>query len=604
MAGNLSPYVIEQVRAASDIVEVISGYFPLKRAGANFVALCPFHKEKTPSFHVNPQRQIFHCFGCHKGGDVFTFLREYEHISFLDAVRRLAERANIPLAFEDDPHYRQTRQLKEVLLEIHEQLTRRWQQALQQDSAGQAARDYLQRRGVSAEAIGLFRLGFAPEAWDDTVNWARSKGYDLALMEQAGLVVRHEARDHYYDRFRGRLMFPICDEQGRVIAFSGRTLNPEEKTGKYVNSPETPIFVKSRVFYGLDKSRRAIQEARQAVVCEGQLDLIACYMAGVRHVVAPQGTAFTGEHARILKRYVEEVVLCFDADPAGQNAAERVADGLLPLGIAVRVARLPAPHDPDSLVRERGPGALQQAVEEAPGYFDFLLDRLCAQYSPATDKGRLEITRRMATALKKTRSEVLLETYAQKTALRFGLTPTVFLQQFRATPVAETEGLMVEDTPEAPAEQAPDVERRLLQLVMCHDAAAPAWLAALDLAWITSEPVRRLLALRRTAAENQTWQGVAALMTTLEEEKLRNLLSASLCDERPMSQPEKEVRDALQKLRNDHLSLQTKRLQEQLSRTDVSEEQKLAVAAEHARLTQLKRQPLVLPPVTSAADRA
>jgi DNA primase len=594
VGGLISPQVIEQVRAASDIVEVISGYFPLKRAGANFVALCPFHKEKTPSFNVNPQRQIFHCFGCHKGGDVITFVREYENISFLEAVRRLAERANIPLAFEDDPHYRQTRQVKDVLLEIHEQLTRRWQQALNQDSLGQTAREYLEKRGVSPEAVQLFRLGYAPEAWDDTVNWARHKGYDMALMEQAGLVVRAEGREHYYDRFRGRLMFPICDEQGRVIAFSGRTLNPEEKTAKYVNSPETPIFTKSRVFYGLDKSRRAIQEARQAVICEGQLDLIACYMAGVRHVVAPQGTAFTGEHARILKRYVEEVVLCFDADTAGQNAAERVADGLLPLGMAVRVAVLPAPHDPDSLVREQGPEALQRVVREAPDYFDFLLDRLCQQYSPGTDKGRLEITRRMATALHKARNEVLLETYAQKTALRFGLNPSVFIQQFRATPVAAMEGLMVEEAPAPPAEQPPDVEMRLLQLVMCHDDAAPAWLAAMDLAWITSEPVRRLLAMRRLAAENQTWQGVAALMTTLEEERLRNLLSAALLDERPMTRPEVEVRDALQQLRNQYLSQQIKLLQAQLSRTDLPPEQMLAAAAEYSRLTQLKRQPLAL----------
>ncbi|WCJ58916.1 DNA primase [Fontisphaera persica] len=594
MGGLISPQVIEQVRAASDIVEVISGYFPLKRAGANFVALCPFHKEKTPSFNVNPQRQIFHCFGCHKGGDVITFVREYENISFLEAVRRLAERANIPLAFENDPHYRQTRQVKDVLLEIHEQLTRRWQQALNQDSRGQAAREYLEKRGVSPEAVQLFRLGYAPEAWDDTVNWARHKGYDMAVMELAGLVVRAEGREHYYDRFRGRLMFPICDEQGRVIGFSGRTLNPEEKTAKYVNSPETPIFTKSRVFYGLDKSRRAIQEARQAVICEGQLDLIACYMAGVRHVVAPQGTAFTGEHARILKRYVEEVVLCFDADTAGQNAAERVADGLLPLGMAVRVAVLPAPHDPDSLVREQGPEALQRVVREAPDYFDYLLDRLCCQYSPGTDKGRLEITRRMATALQKARNEVLLETYAQKTALRFGLNPSVFIQQFRATPVAAMEGLMVEETPAPPEEQPPDVEMRLLQLVMCHDDAAPAWLAAMDLAWITSEPVRRLLAVRRLAGENQTWQGVAGLMTTLEEERLRNLLSAALLDERPMTRPEVEVRDALQQLRNQYLTQQIKLLQAQLSRTDLPPEQMLAAAAECSRLTQLKRQPLVL----------
>lgn len=604
MGGLISPQVIEQVRAASDIVEVIGGYFPLKRAGSNFVALCPFHKEKTPSFHVNPQRQIFHCFGCHKGGDVFTFIREYENISFLEAVRRLAERANIPLAFEDDPQYRQSRQLKEVLLEIHEQLARRWQQALMQDSGGQVARDYLAQRGVDEEAVRLFRLGYAPDAWDDTVNWARHKGYDLAVMEQAGLIIRAEGREHYYDRFRGRLMFPICDEQGRVIAFSGRTLNPEDKGAKYVNSPETPIFTKSRVFYGLDKSRRIIQEERQAVVCEGQLDLIACYMAGVRHVVAPQGTAFTGEHARILKRYVEEVVLCFDGDRAGQEAAERVAEGLMPLGIAVRVAVLPAQHDPDSLVREQGAAALQEVVKEAPDYFDFLLDRLCAEYSTNSDKGRLEITRRMASALKRTRNEVLLETYAQKTALRFGMSPSAFIQQFRATPETRLEGLMVEEVPESSFERPPEVEMRLLQLVMCHDEDAPAWLAQMDLAWVNSEPVRRLLALRRVAGERGEWHGVGALLTTLEEESLRNLLSEALLDVRPMNRPAVEVRDALQHLRNQYLARRVKALQAQLSQPGLTPEQMLAHAAEIKQLGLAMRTPLQLSSASITSGQA
>src|SRR5204862_4547936 len=181
-------------------------------------------------------------------------------------------------------------------------------------------------RGGSAVAMKLFRLGYAPEQWDDTVNWATGKQYDMALMEQSGLVTRKEDSNRYYDRFRGRLMFPICDEQGRVIAFSGRVLAGDEKTAKYVNSPETPIFTKSKVFFGLDKSKRAVLDAGFALVCEGQLDLIACFMAGVQNVVAPQGTAFTAEHARILKRYVSEVVLCFDSDNAGQNAASRSLD--------------------------------------------------------------------------------------------------------------------------------------------------------------------------------------------------------------------------------------------------------------------------------------
>ena len=246
MSGFFSPATLEQIRSASDIVDVIGSYVPLKRAGANFTALCPFHKEKSPSFNVNPQRQIFHCFGCHKGGDVFTFVKEYENLPFPDAVRRLAERAKIPIEMDVTPGQQQSRHIKDSLLQIHEQITQRWQNALANEASGQIARDYLVKRGVSAEAIKLFRLGYAPDLWDDTVNWAKSKGHELTLVEQGGLILRKEGAENHYDRFRGRLMFPICDEQGRVIGFSGRVLDAEAKTAKYVNSPETPIFTKGK----------------------------------------------------------------------------------------------------------------------------------------------------------------------------------------------------------------------------------------------------------------------------------------------------------------------------------------------------------------------
>src|SRR6266498_1490317 len=249
MAAFIPPDKLEQIRAASDIVEVIGAVLPLKRAGANFTALCPFHREKSPSFNVNPTRQIFHCFGCHKGGDVFTWVREYENLSFAEAVKRLADRASIPLEFDQHAGQPPARRLKEMLLQTHEQIAQRWQHALARDLAAQLTRDYLARRGVSEEAVKLFRLGYAPEAWDDTVKWAQTKGYDLALVQKAGLIIQKEGGG-YYDRFRGRLMFPICDEQGRVIAFSGRILAADEKTAKYVNSPETDIFTKSKVFFG------------------------------------------------------------------------------------------------------------------------------------------------------------------------------------------------------------------------------------------------------------------------------------------------------------------------------------------------------------------
>src|SRR5215831_4245230 len=411
----------ERIRAANDIVDVIGSYLPLKRAGANFTALCPFHKEKTPSFSVNPHLQIFKCFGCQKGGDVFTFIMEYESVDFPEALKRLADRAKIPLEYEQGGAEQQSRHLKDTLFTIHDQIAQRWQGALTNEAQGQIARDYLAKRGVSAEAVKLFRLGYAPELWDDTVNWGKGKGYEPGLLEKAGLIIRKEGADGFYDRFRGRLMFPICDEQGRVIGFSGRILSGDEKVAKYVNSPETPIFTKSRVFFGLDKSKRALLETGYGVVCEGQLDLIACFMGGVQNVVAPQGTAFTADHARILKRYVEEVVLCFDSDEAGQNAAVRSLDSLLASGLSVRVAVVPSPHDPDSFIKASGGAAFRQLIDQAEGFFDYFLKRLCATNQVSTDKGRLAVLRSMAQAVHKTANRVLIDKYAQKTALRLGV---------------------------------------------------------------------------------------------------------------------------------------------------------------------------------------
>jgi DNA primase len=470
MAGFLSPATREQIRAASDIVDVIGSYLPLKKNGANFTALCPFHKEKSPSFNVNPHKQIFHCFGCHKGGDVFTFVKDYENIGFMDAVRRLAERAKIPLEFENSPGAQESRHLKDQLLEIHDKIAQRWQNVLANEAAGQLARDYLQKRGVSADAIKLFRIGAAPELWDDTVNWAKSKNYDLKVIEKAGLIIRkgsapvtgaavdapstanaadeasspscEGARDsqirnpkseirNFYDRFRGRLMFPICDEQGRVVGFSGRVLSGDEKTAKYVNSPETPIFTKSKIFFGLDKSKRAIFEAGSAIICEGQLDLIACFTNGVQNIVAPQGTAFTEQHARIIKRYTNEVVLCFDSDNAGQNAIVRSLDHLLASGLAVRVAVVPAPHDPDSFIKNFGGEKFRELVQNADGFFDYYLNRLCATNEINSDKGRLMVLKSMAEAVHKTGNSVLLDTYAQKTALRLGVSTQSVRAEFQ-----------------------------------------------------------------------------------------------------------------------------------------------------------------------------
>jgi DNA primase len=603
MAGFLSPATREQIRAASDIVDVIGSYLPLKKNGANFTALCPFHKEKSPSFNVNPHKQIFHCFGCHKGGDVFTFVKEYENIGFMDAVRRLAERAKIPLEFENTPGAQQSRHLKDQLLNIHEQLTTRWQNCLANEAAGQLARDYLAKRGVSAEAIKLFRIGAAPELWDDTVNWAKSKNFPLEVVEQAGLIIKKEETGRHYDRFRGRLMFPICDEQGRVVGFSGRVLSGDEKTAKYVNSPETPIFNKSKIFFGLDKSKRAILDAGYAIICEGQLDLIACFMAGVQNIVAPQGTAFTDQHARILKRYCNEVVLCFDSDNAGQNAIVRSLDHLLAAELAVRVAVVPSPHDPDSFIKANGGEAFRTLVENAEGFFDYLLKRLLATNDATSDKGRLAILRGMAEALHKTGNSVLLDTHAQKTALRLGVAVDAVRKEFsKVKPPAsiarnedEPDDSILAGEAEAEAEapsRPSNHELHLLKILLLHDNLAEWTAAHLDVHWLAHPLMRQIVDARLAAAEHGAWHGLAEFLGEVESPLLRSLITEAVADERPLPNPEIQLADVTKKLRDQFFDQQIAALTQKISSPETADARKLEFLHEQQRLKQQKRSPL------------
>jgi DNA primase len=612
MAGTLSPATRERIRAASDIVDVIGSYLPLKKAGANFTALCPFHKEKTPSFNVNPHKQIFHCFGCHKGGDVFTFVKEYENIGFMDAVRRLAERAKIPLEFDQTPGEQQSRHLKDQLLQVHEQIAQRWQNCLLNEAAGQTARDYLAKRGVSPEAVKLFRLGAAPDAWDDTVNWAKSKDHDLALVEKAGLIIKKAENENteaeirnpqsttrnYYDRFRGRLMFPICDEQGRVIGFSGRVLSGDEKTAKYVNSPETPIFTKSRIFFGLDKSKRAILDAGFAVVCEGQLDLIACFMGGVQNIVAPQGTAFTEQHARIIKRYVDEVVLCFDSDEAGQNAAVRSLDHLLASGLAVRVAVVPAPHDPDSFIKANGGEAFRQLVENAEGFFDYYLNRLCKLDDANSDKGRNAILRGMAEAVHKTGNVVLVDKYAQKTALRLGVSPEAVRAEFAKVRSSEFAVRSPENEDSAPIEPEAETPRPspqefwLLKLLLLHDELV-GWAALhLDVNWITHPLARQIIEKRLAARTNESWKNLAAFLDECESPEMRSLVTEVVAEDRKLPNPDQQMGDVTLKLRNQFLDRQIAASIQRASQPETSEADRMELLRQQQELRQKKRAPM------------
>jgi len=350
---------LEQIAGANDIVDVIGSYFPLKRAGSTFKALCPFHQEKSPSFTVNPQRQRFHCFGCGEGGSVFDFVAKYESVDFPTAARRLAERANIPIVEEQrSPGQDRELNLRKRLLALHQQAAEWFHNLLMTAPEAKGARNYLRKRGLTGEVAKRWKIGYAPDEWEAFGSWAEKSEFRRDEIVQSGLVSLRDSENpesDFYDRFRDRIMFPICNDLGEVIAFSGRVLASDPQAAKYVNSPETPLFKKGAILFGLHKSRRALIDKKSAIVLEGQIDLITAFEAGVLNVVAAQGTAFTDKQALTLKRYAEEVILCFDADGAGRKAAERSLPALLGLDLGIRVIELAKTRIPSSAARARRP---------------------------------------------------------------------------------------------------------------------------------------------------------------------------------------------------------------------------------------------------------
>jgi len=378
MASRVTDRVIEEIRARADIVELVSARgVALKRAGGSFKGCCPFHHEKTPSFHVNPARQFYHCFGCGEHGDVFKFLMKQDGLSFMEAVRSLADKTGVVLDTATDYEAEQ----RNLLFAIHLELAAFYQRCLAQTAGAAAARAYLESRKLTAEVAARFGIGYAPLERGALLTWAGKHGFTAEQLVAAGVLTPpQEARkpDDYYDRFRGRLMFPIADTQGRVVAFSGRILDPKAHPAKYVNSPETPIFRKSKILYALDKARGAIvrHPRREAVVCEGQIDVIRCHAAGLDTAVASQGTAFTREHVDLLKRHADSAVLLFDGDAAGRKAAIRTGALFLEAGLPVRVAALPPGEDPDSLIRDRGAEAARALLDAAESLTAFQIRAL------------------------------------------------------------------------------------------------------------------------------------------------------------------------------------------------------------------------------------
>ena len=454
---------LQQVLAATDIVDLVGRSVKLRRAGTNWVGLCPFHNEKSPSFNVRPSTNSYHCFGCGAGGNAFRFIMEHDGLTFMEAVKRLADSAGIRIEEEVwDANAEAIAKQRSALIRVHQEISAWYHQLLMKHPMADAARQYLKNRGITAEVAKNWQLGYAPPNTPPLLEWAMKNKVGSGLLIEAGILATSEERGDAYPRFRHRLMFPIRNDNGEVIAFSGRVLEADAKAAKYLNSPETLLFNKSKVLFGFDKSKRAISKAGQAIVCEGQIDTLMVFEAGFQNVVAGQGTAFTEYHAKALKRQADEIVLCYDSDNAGYKAAERAFQALAPFGLIVKVATLPKGEDPDSYIRKNGVEAFGELVKSAKDFVDYQLASVGSRRDLTEMRERIKFAEEMAENVKLFDTPMAKETTIQRVARSLGISEEIMRKL-----VAKAE----KNTGRAKKKEAPN-ERPGEKLLAAHDPTA------------------------------------------------------------------------------------------------------------------------------------
>lgn len=424
---------IEEIRTSASIVDVISEYVQLKKRGKNYVGLCPFHTEKTPSFTVSEEKQIFHCFGCHTGGNVFKFLMEYNKISFVEAVQDMAEQLGIELEY-DKAEYSEQQSEQEILYDINTEAARYYSNNLLNDDEGEIARKYLQERNIKTQTMRAFGLGYALRGWENLINFLKEKEIDTERAVALGLIGK-SSDGRLYDKFSGRLIFPIFSPNGRVVAFAGRILDETEKAAKYLNSPESLVYIKGRTLYGLSLAKDEIRRLDKAILVEGYMDLISLYQSGIKNVVAVSGTALTDEQVQLLSRYTKNVVLLFDADTAGIKASMRSIAILLKRNMEVKIVTLPQGEDPDSFVNKFGKDDFEELIKKAANFLEYeteFYQSLGKFDDPATAAEAIrELVKPVALISDELKRSFLLKNIAQKFNLREKLLETELNKQIK-----------------------------------------------------------------------------------------------------------------------------------------------------------------------------
>jgi len=493
--GGLTPDVKEEIRRRTDLLALVGAHASLKKSGRYYKALCPFHQEKTPSFHVDPERGLFHCFGCGAGGDVFDFLMRTASLTFVEAAYELARRAGV--AIDTSPEAARQASERQQLLRALDAAQEYFRAALA-GPRGKKARDYLDRRGISEPVATRFALGYAPPGWDGLLAALRAKGYAPALLEAAGLVAARQGTAGHFDMFRDRLIFPITDLQGRVVAFGGRALDDGEP--KYLNSRESPAFSKGRLLYALAQAREAVRERGQVLVVEGYMDALACHQCGFANAVASLGTALTADQVALLRRFTFDVVLVYDADQAGHAAAERGLQLCEEAEMAARVAVLPRGEDPDAFLRKHGAEAFGRIVAGALPMFEYRLQVAADRHDPRTREGRIALIDEMLTVIQSVANPVRAAEYLRALAERFGVPEDALRQRLRSRKRAARPTGPEAGSASPRGDRAREEAERLLLHLMVQEPPRRAEIAASLRPESFAQPVHQALAAALFAA--------------------------------------------------------------------------------------------------------
>ncbi len=532
MAEYIDDNIIEKLRDQMDIVQVISDYLHLKKAGANYKGLCPFHNEKTPSFVVSPEKQIYHCFGCGEGGNVFSFVMKLENFSFPEAVRQLAEKHGIRIPATRRAHAQKEKaDTIEQLYYINLAAAKYYHRILTEMPQGEPAREYLKNRNVSEKTISKFLLGFAPFAWDLLVRQLRSQGFPLELVARSTLIKERSSDKGYYDTFRSRIIFPIQNVRGKIVAFGGRLINSDDtQSPKYLNSSESPIYEKGANLYGLNSSSEQIRKQKNAIIVEGYMDLITAHQAGIGNVVATLGTALTRRQAKLLKRFTPQVTLVFDADAAGRAAAERGHAIFLEEGLQVKAASLPSGSDPDSFIRQQGPEAFISEITDAKPLMEFIIDNAIKEHDTSDIQGKVDCVNSVLPFLARIDNSVERREYAQLLSERASAPEEDILSELRRSGLSRKKRTPSLDKNLAAAKaeknEYTNAEKELLPLLLHQKKILEKYAQRLKPAIFKQEEHRQVLEALLELSDKEENLNLAKLIDMLESDEAKHLVSS------------------------------------------------------------------------------